>query len=442
MNSDLKIVIGLGKTGLSCVRYLAKQNYNLAVVDNKFDPPGLKEIQSEYPTIPLHLGVFNEVILSQAQELIISPGVSLAEPVIAKCIKKGVKVTGDIELFTQATKTPIIAITGSNGKTTVTALVGEMIKDSGLKVGVGGNFGLPALDLLEQPADLYVLELSSFQLETTQSLEAKASVILNISTDHMDRYKNLDEYTKAKQKIYANCNTAIINRDDPLTYHGVSLPNNIISFGTDKPSTNNFGIDNNHLMYGNEKILPIASLKIKGLHNISNALAALALGKAIGLPIAIMINTLKNFSGLHHRSEWVAKISNVNWYNDSKGTNVGATKAAIEGLGAGIDGKIILIAGGIGKGADFTPLCDSVEKYTRTVVLIGKDAPIIEDALKKSSKIIHASSMNNAVTIAAKEALPNDVVLLSPACASFDMFKDFEHRGKIFINEVKKLDSN
>lgn len=440
MNNDLKIIIGLGKTGLSCIRYLARNNHNLAVIDSRANPPGLQELQKDFPKIPIYVGDFHETILQQASEIIISPGVALSEPSISSCIKQGIKVIGDIELFARDTKTPIVAITGSNGKSTVTSLVGAMIKKSGKKAGIGGNLGTPALDLLEQKADFYVLELSSFQLESTYSLQAAASVVLNISPDHMDRYHDLNEYLKAKQRIYSGCLAAIINRDDPLSYQNVTLPQKVIGFSIMQPQNEDFGFANGYLMQGNKKLVAGSSLKIKGQHNIANALAALALGHAIDLPMDKMVLALQEFPGLTHRCEWVAKINNVDWYNDSKGTNVGATKSAIEGLGSNIDGKIILIAGGQGKGADFSPLRQTIAKYARSVILIGKDAPLIAKELDdKSSKLLYGTSMQEAVAICAKEAQPQDAVLLSPACASFDMFNNFEHRGEIFIQEVKKL---
>jgi len=439
INSNLKIIVGLGKTGVSCVRYLAKQGFNLAVVDSRMDPPGLAELRQNFPDIKVYLGGFDEEVLSKADELIISPGVALSEPAIAACLKRGIEVVGDIELFARATKIPIVAITGSNGKSTVTSIVGAMLKAAGRKVGVGGNLGKPALDLLDEEAEFYVLELSSFQLETTNSLQPAAAVVLNISPDHMDRYRDLTEYLAAKQRIYFGCRAAIINRDDPLSYANVVLPQKVISFGIDKPSVGNFGISNGYLMYGDKKLLFMDDLKIKGRHNAANALAALALGTAINLPFSAMLQALLDFPGLPHRCQWVAKVGDVDWYNDSKGTNVGATKSALEGLGAERESKIILIAGGIAKDKDFSLLHDPVAKYVRAVVLIGKDAELIERALTGASKILHASSMADAVAISNQEALPKDAVLLSPACTSFDMFNNFEHRGEVFAVEVKNL---
>lgn len=438
-NLNLKIIVGLGKTGLSCIRYLVRQGCNLAVVDSRVNPPCLEELRQEFPAVPVCLGKFEEKVLSQADELIISPGVSLAEPAIVACLKLGIKVVGDIELFAKAAKAPVVAITGSNGKSTVTSIVGMMVEAAGKRVGVGGNLGVPALDLLDLDANCYVLELSSFQLETTNSLKAKAAVVLNISPDHMDRYADLAEYLVAKQRVYTDCQIAIINRNDPLSYANVALSGKVVSFGLDEPKDGGFGVDNGYLLCGDKKLLRVEELKIKGMHNVANALAALALGAAIDLPFPVMLQALRNFPGLPHRCQWVAKIRDVDWYNDSKGTNVGATQSALEGLGAASAGKIILLAGGLGKDADFSLLQDAVAKYVRVVVLIGKDAALIEQALSGSCAILHASSMKEAVAICAQAALPRDAVLLSPACASLDMFDNFEHRGEVFMQEVGKL---
>ena len=434
------IIVGLGKTGMSCVRHLARQNYNLAVIDSRTNPPCLEELRRDFPQIPVFLGSFAAAVINEAKEIILSPGVSLREPAIVQAIARGVPVIGDIELFARQTHAPIVAITGSNGKSTVTTLVGEMAKNAGINVKVGGNLGMPVLDLLDDKADLYVLELSSFQLETTPSLKTKAAVVLNVTEDHMDRYCSFDDYLFAKQKIYHNCETAIINRDDQISYSGAKLPKKIISFGLNpsQDSPLDFRIHDGYINHANKNLLKINELKIKGLHQAANALAALALGTAINLPETAMLKALREFSGLPHRCQWVAKIDNVDWYDDSKGTNVGASCAAIEGLGQETKGKIILIAGGLGKDADFTPLQKPVKKYARAVILIGKDAPKIEQALKDCSKIIYADSMENAVLIAKQTAQPNDAVLLSPACASFDMFNNFEHRGDEFVKAVKK----
>jgi len=442
-STPLKIVIGLGKTGISCAKYLLQQGFAIGVIDSRVNPPCLEELrllQQEFPKILLHLGSFAADFLSYASEIIISPGVSLKQPEIAEQLKRGIKAIGDIELFARAAKAPIVVITGSNGKSTVTTLVGLMAEKVGLNVKVGGNLGTPVLELLDDKAELYVLEISSFQLETTYSLRARAAVILNVTPDHMDRYSDFAEYLAAKQKIYNGCEVAIVNRDDPVSFRAVKLPQKFYSFGLDKPDEDNFGFSDNYLYYGKNKLLSADKLKIKGMHQVANALAALALGKAINLPMESMLQTLLEFPGLSHRCQYIATIDQVAWYNDSKGTNVGATYAAIEGLGAAIDGKIILIAGGLGKDADFSILREPVAKYVRTLVLIGKDASIIENALQNCCEIIHAQSMDEAVILSRTSAKPNDLVLLSPACASYDMFVNFEQRGEVFMKLVKELE--
>jgi UDP-N-acetylmuramoylalanine--D-glutamate ligase len=444
-NNSYAIIIGLGKTGYSCARYLIKQGYQIAIADSRLTPPNLEQFKQEFPNVKIYLGKFDYAVLSQADELIISPGISNQEPVIAACIDAGVPVISDIEIFASNAKAPIVAITGSNGKSTVTSLVGQMAQDTGKKVKIGGNLGTPVLDLLDPEAELYVLELSSFQLENTYSLQPAAAVVLNISPDHMDRYLSLAEYIAAKQRIYTNCQVAVINLDDPVSYQGAELskPNLVVAGFSLRSSKETqakacgyqeFG---KQIKYYHAQNMP--PLKIKGLHNLANALAALALGEAIGLPQASMRQTLQEFPGLEHRCQWVANINQVDWYNDSKGTNIGATKSAIEGLGADNQGKIIIILGGLGKDADFTQLQAVVKQYVRTAVLIGKDAKLIEQALHGTCKIMHANSMPAAVKICFNEACPHDIVLLSPACASFDMFNNFEERGEIFTKEVQKL---
>jgi UDP-N-acetylmuramoylalanine--D-glutamate ligase len=439
----MNIVIGLGKTGFSCVNYLVKRGIEVTVIDSRTEPPELNRLKKTFPQVPVYLGSFMPEILSQADELILSPGISLHTPEIFAQTKIGKSIIGDIELFTRHTKAPIVAITGSNGKSTVTTLVGEMAKNAGIIVGVGGNLGTPALDLITTPEPkLYVLELSSFQLETTSSLQAAAAVILNISPDHMDRYRNLDEYIAAKMNIYKNCQTAIINRDESFYQKPEFLrtyPNlqSAESFGLNQSQDLNFGYHQGFLMHGAIKLLSCNDLRIKGAHQIANALAALALGQAIKLPMDVMLQTLREFVGLSHRCQWVRKLEEVDYYNDSKGTNVGATKAAIEGLGTGIAGKIILIAGGQGKNADFFLLSTTAKKYLRTAILIGEDAQKIGLALKNATQIAYAKSMEEAVSLARKAARKNDIVLLSPACASFDMFKNYEHRGEVFMQAVE-----
>ena len=441
------VVVGLGKTGHSCVRYLKKIGANVAVIDSRENPPDLAELKQEFPDVLVKCGRFDADLLNQADELIVSPGVSINEPAIAAQIAKEKSVIGDIELFARAVKTPVIGITGTNGKSTVTTLVGEMAKAAGWKVGVGGNLGTPALDLLNPATELYVLELSSFQLETTSSLNLAAATVLNISPDHLDRYAGMEEYIAAKQRIFLNANAAVINRDDPTSYSGLknldaSFRWHDNSFGLSEPKANEFGLRKLNkeifLAYGNENLIAAKDLLIKGTHQLANALAALALGKAVNLPMPVMLNTLKNFPGLAHRCQWVANKNGVDWYNDSKGTNVYSSLAALEGLGSVIHGKIILLAGGLGKGQDFSPLRSAVQQYAREIILFGQDAPQIAIALKDTVPLVFVKDLAAAVKTAKDAAHSEDAVLLSPACASFDMFRNFEHRGEMFISYVKE----
>lgn len=443
--NNLKVIIGLGKTGLSCARYLHRQNANIAITDSREHPPGLDEFLNSFPHVPISVGGFDSALCEDAAELIVSPGVSLREPVIAKQINKGTPVIGDIELFARAATAPVIAITGSNGKSTVTSLVGEMARCAKWRVRVGGNLGVPALDLLNggEP-DLYVLELSSFQLETTYSLKPVSAAVLNISQDHLDRYDHLDEYIHAKLRVYQNCRICVYNREDSATFMQQTQPViKAISFGLNTPGQDQFGLieekDQWYLAHGNQKLLPTDALKIKGHHNIANALAALALGDAAKIPMPAMLDALQTFPGLPHRCQWVAKINGVEWYNDSKATNIGAARAAIVGLGHEIKGKIVLIAGGQGKNADFSELSPCVKQFVRAIILIGQDAKQIEEKLVEFAPCLHVRTLQDAVSAAQKIALAGDCVLLAPACASYDMFNHFEHRGEVFMAAVRAL---
>jgi len=432
------IVVGLGKTGLSCVTHLHRLGGECSVVDSREAPPGLAELQQCFPQVVCHCGSFSAALLSRAKRLIVSPGVSLQEPAIQAAKAAGVEIIGDIELFVRAAEAPIVAITGSNGKSTVTTLLGEMIEAAGLQVELGGNLGIPALALLQKPTpDFYVLELSSFQLETIYSLQATAAVVLNISADHMDRYRGLDDYALAKGVAYNSAGVAVVNVDDAMV-SALAVEGERCSFSLVDQSADY------HLMQrGGElclakrqqPLLPVSALKIPGSHNQANVLAALALGEAIGLPLEPMLDALKAFSGLEHRTQWVAEINGVSWFNDSKGTNVGATLAAIEGMPQ----KLVLIAGGEGKGADFQPLRQALSVAGRALVLIGRDADKIAAVLEGVVPIHRAESLALAVQCAARLAHPNDAVLLSPACASFDQFSGYEERGRCFVAAVQSL---
>jgi len=434
------LIVGLGLTGLSCARYLSAHGIEVAVTDSRENPPGLEVLRTELPDVAVFTGGFDEQVFASADELIVSPGVSLKNPLIQQAITAGKKVLGDVELFAQQVKAPVIVVTGSNGKSTVTSLLGVMARESGLDVQVGGNIGKPVLDLLsEQEPDCYILELSSFQLEYTQSLNAQVATVLNISEDHMDRYDSINDYIAAKQRAFRGSGVLVLNRDDPQVMNLAEPVRKIITFGLDEPERNDYGIRRSNgevlLCRGEAVLLGSDELLIPGLHNVANALAALAMGEAAGFAQSAMLRALRGFKGLEHRSQFVTERKGVRWYNDSKATNVGATVAALTGL----EGPVVLIAGGEGKGADFTELKLPVKQKARAVILIGCDADKIAEVLQGTVQIEHASDMQQAVSLANDIAESGDSVLLSPACASFDMFRNFEHRGEVFMNCVRSL---
>lgn len=438
------LVLGLGETGLSALRWLHRQGARLSVADTRDNPPGVDTLKAELPQVRIYAGAFKASTFSDVDLIVASPGVPLNEPEIQAAIKRGITVVGDVELFAQyrPSSAKVIAITGANGKTTVTTLVGEMCKAAGLKTLVAGNIGLPVLDTLSmETPDVYVLELSSFQLETTSNLHIDAATMLNLSEDHMDRYDSMQDYAIAKARIFYNATLQVLNRDDAWSMMMARAKLAQVTFGLSAPTENDaYGLQQvdgeTWLVDGDKELINLQDLKIVGLHNAANALAAVALCRGIGIDYAPIIQTLYNFKGLPHRVEWVAEIDDVDYYDDSKGTNVGATCAAI----AGLPQKIVLIAGGDGKGQDFSPLKEAVAENARAVVLIGRDAPAIEAVLLDTEvPLYQAADLPEAVNIAKKLAQTGDAVLLSPACASFDMFKNYVHRAEVFVSAVKRL---
>jgi UDP-N-acetylmuramoylalanine--D-glutamate ligase len=437
------VIVGLGRTGLSCARYLRARGWRLAVTDTRQKPPELAGLAALDPTIPLSVGGLDVRLLDGAECVVASPGVSLEEPFFVEARRRGIEIVGDIELFARAADAPVVGITGTNGKSTVTTLVGRMAARAGLRVRVGGNLGEPALDLLAPRAamstELYVLELSSFQLDATTSLDLKAATVLNVSPDHLDRYPTVAAYADSKARIFARCETAVINLDDPLV---VAMPRpgqKTVSFSLRASIGADYAVATRDgewwLTRRDEALLPVSAMKIKGLHNAANALASLALGDALGLSMPAMLEELATFTGLPHRSQWVADVHGVTYINDSKGTNVGATIAAVSGM----QGPLVMIAGGDGKNQDFAVLADAFRGKVRHTVLIGRDAAAIAVALKGVCTLEMCSSLEDAVRAAAKAAQPGDTVLLSPACASLDMFRDYTHRGAVFTQAVKEL---
>ena len=443
------LVLGLGETGLSLVRWLVAQGAHVRVADTRAQPPALAELNTHLPQVGIHCGPFRDEIFSQTDLIAISPGIALNDPFVLRAKAHGIPVVGDIELFAQAqpemNRPKIIAITGSNGKTTVTSLVAHLCQASGTDVVAAGNISPAVLGATLQrgdhPPEVWALELSSFQLESTTTLHADAATVLNISEDHLDRYNNMDEYAAAKARIFIGCTVQVLNRDDVRSIGMAQADCKTVTFGLDLPFTeNDFGIaraaEEIWLMQGTQRLLKASELQLTGLHNVANALAALALCRAINLPMEQLLPALRTFKGLPHRVECVAQINGVTYYDDSKGTNVGATVAALQGLGC----KAILIAGGEGKGQDFTPLKSAVAQHARAVLLIGRDAALIASALNDCGvAVIRAKDIHDAVQQSAQLAHSGDAVLLSPACASFDMFRNYVHRAEVFIAAVQAL---
>ncbi len=435
------VIVGLGVTGLSCARFLGKRGLSFAITDTRETPPGLKEVQQEFPETMISVGDLDLGLIMQAKQCLVSPGISIRHPALIRAEQAGVEIIGDIELFARHADAPVIAITGANGKSTVTTLVYEMAKAADLDVRAGGNLGTPALDLIkDSEPDLYVLELSSFQLETTHSLNPVAATVLNISDDHMDRYAGTSDYAEAKERVFQGGGEMVLNADDPIVDRMTKNNRAIIRFTLNKPAKNEFGIlqknDQQWLAFENTFLMPVSEMKIRGSHNAANALAALALGKAAGLDESVMLEVLRTWPGLPHRCQWIAEQNGIDWYNDSKGTNEGATVAAIKGFA---DRSIILIAGGDAKGAKFDDLAAAVKGRVKQVILFGKDAPLLEQVLNRVTVVKRVDDLDQAVMTAHQTAEKGDLVLLSPACASLDMFANYQVRGQVFIDAVNEL---
>ncbi|WP_406905082.1 UDP-N-acetylmuramoyl-L-alanine--D-glutamate ligase [Klebsiella oxytoca] len=428
------VIIGLGMTGLSCVDFFMARGVTPRVMDTRVAPAGLDKLPE---AVERYVGGLNEDWLLTAGLIVASPGIALAHPSLSAAADAGVEIVGDIELFCREAQAPVVAITGSNGKSTVTSLVGEMAKAAGMNVGVGGNIGLPALMLLDPERELYVLELSSFQLETTSSLRAVAATILNVTEDHMDRYPlGLQQYRAAKLRIYENARACIVNADDALTMPVRGADERCISFGVDVGDYHlNRQQGETWLRVKGEKVLNVKEMKISGQHNYSNALAALALADAAGLPRASSLKALTTFAGLAHRFQLVLEHNGVRWINDSKATNVGSTEAALNGLH--LDGTLYLLLGGDGKSADFTPLSRYLTGDNIRLYCFGRDGAQL--AALRPDVAVQTETMEQAMRQIAPQVVPGDMVLLSPACASLDQFKNFEQRGDIFARLAKEL---
>ncbi|WP_163560218.1 UDP-N-acetylmuramoyl-L-alanine--D-glutamate ligase [Halomonas sp. NO4] len=443
ISAGITLVVGLGVSGRAICRHLARQGVPFMVADTRSAPPGLDDFHAAHPEVAVHLGPLTELDLAEVAEVVLSPGVDPATPGLEGLAEARNPATGEprlvgeIALFRRACTASVAAITGANAKSTVTTLLGEMAREAGVRVAVGGNLGTPALDLLaETPdAELFVLELSSFQLETTPWLAAETAAFLNLSEDHLDRHGDMAGYRAAKLAIFRGARHGVVNAEDPLTWPAAPLPA-LDRFTTAAPGPGEWGIarrdGRDWLMHGETPLLAAGTMRLAGRHNQANALAALAMGTRLGLPLAAMRTVLERFPGLPHRGETVAVRDGVRWINDSKGTNVGATLAAIAGLGPTLEGRLVLLAGGVGKGADFTPLAEPLARYGREAILFGADAPRLAAALEGRVAVTRVADLGAAMGRARTVARPGDCVLLSPACASLDQFPNYQARGDAF----------
>lgn len=433
------VIFGVGKTGISCARFLAARGLEFAAVDTRAEPPLLRDLRAGFPDVQVRCGALASDVLLHARHIVVSPGVPLDHPALLAAAQHGRGIIGDIELFARHAHAPVIAITGSNGKSTVTTLTANMLEAAGHDVRAGANLGTPALDLLTQPEpDFYVLELSSFQLETTTTLAPAVACILNISPDHLDRHHSFAAYVAAKARVLRGTRRAVLSVDDPIVAELATDRDDAVLISTVRALPNGYGLSERDgepwLSCGGETLMPVAQLRIRGIHNAFNALAAIAITDQLGIPRQAQLAVLHEFTGLPHRCQLVAQRLGVSWFNDSKGTNIGATSAAVAGIFRTHRG--VLIAGGQGKGADFRELRPALIDRVHTVVLLGEDARLIAAAVGDTVTVCFAKDMRDAVMIAAAAAQPGEAVLMSPACASFDMFENYEARGRAFVTAV------
>ncbi len=435
LKNDRYLVVGLGLTGYSAARFLLSNGYQCRVFDTRDIPPYLAQLKSEFPQVAVSSQSIENALMEWADTLVVSPGISIHLGDVKQAADLGKAIIGDVELFVQLAKQPIVAITGSNGKSTVSTLAAKVIEDAGFQVGLGGNIGTPALELLDTPVDYYVLELSSYQLETTHSLRAKIAVLLNLSEDHMDRYPTYQDYIHAKLRIFENAEICISNADDELSWHDDADVRFSLRGDTEAEFHLCESAGKTSLCHRGNPFVAVDEMSLAGSHNWANSLAAMAIGQRLGVPLQTIAATLRSFAGIPHRSQLVKEINGVQWVNDSKATNVGAAIASIEGRGC----PVILIAGGQSKGADMSPMVPVLKEHVRLVLLMGEDADRLEKAWQGSCPIERVNDMATAVSRASNIAEPGDCVLLAPACASFDMYEKFEARGDHFSELVNNL---
>jgi UDP-N-acetylmuramoylalanine--D-glutamate ligase len=433
------LVMGMGVTGASCARFLATQGIGAEFVDTRPEPPQTNAILDAMPDARIHSGGQLDTLRPSIRRIVVSPGVDLTSPLISEGRRRGVDVVSDIDLFVGECTAPIITVTGSNGKSTVTSMLGDMLSTAGWYPAIGGNLGTPALDLLAPDKDVYVLELSSFQLERSALIPAAAAVILNVSPDHLDLHGDMQSYTAAKARIYSECRHAVVNRDREELQGLVPVSTPVTSYGLGQPAVGELGIQTTSrgecLAFGDTLLLSADELPVLGRHNLSNALAALALGSALGANLHSMAQALKAYEGLPHRMQTVADLNGILWIDDSKATNAGAAAMSV----ASVSDPLVLIAGGDAKGASFEALVEALTDRQCTAVLLGKDSAALAIALNEVCDVRIVTDMHAAVTTATEIAVPGYTVLLAPACSSLDMYDSFEQRGDTFVAAVQEL---
>ena len=433
----MKLVLGLGDTGLSIANFLATNSLDFKIADSRSTPPNLVLYNSQIKHPAPILGEWSKDLLVDVDEVIISPGIAQTEDIVIWAREKNIDVISDIELFSRYAKAPVIGITGSNGKSTVTQLLGEMLSNCNKNVAIGGNIGKPALDILNDDIEYYVLELSSYQLDYTSNLDLYSGVVLNITPDHLDRYVSFEHYTDSKLSLYKYCENFVVNLDEKLIPKKESAKH----FGIDMPKNeNDFGTVTCHgscyILKGDDVLMGVDEMQLIGEHNVANMLAGLTLGDQLGLDISKMIEVVKNFKGLHHRLEWIRNNQGIHYYNDSKATNSISTITALKAIIRKHE-NIVLIAGGIAKNEDYSNMFDLIDRDVSSVVLIGDASDDFESGITKA-QTIRADNMKEAVTLAT-DMLNDGVVLFSPGCASFDMYDNFEHRGDEFKHCVATI---
>jgi len=447
--SKVFAILGTGATGVSVAKFLQSRDLNFVFLNtcSKNRPSALDQVTKIFPTHDVLYGSVDKYFFRKIHTIVVSPGVPLDIPLLISAREHSVKIIGDLELFFKSVNSPVVTITGANGKSTVTSLVGTMAEHANIKVGIGGNIGIPMLNLVDKDFKLFVLELSSFQLELFEGTGDHICGFLNISPDHLDRHGDMQNYLAAKQQIFLGAKQAVVNRDDPLTYPQGLTQCDLVTFGTDEPYVaTDFGVishnDIRWLALGKKRLMPVCDLSLKGSHNISNALAALALGQCAGLPMESMLNTLRQFKGLPHRCEEIACIDNILYIDDSKATNIGAACAAIEGFSLSKKPNILLIAGGRTKNIDLSDLTKLASQAVKHCFLLGEIADELHNILSEVIPVSRHTSIEGCVTEASKIACAGDVVLLSPACASFDMFENYVDRGLHFQAAVNNLSAS